>query len=58
MTRSCHVQNVQDERISPSQGIPVVSDNTLGNLEIEIPRSNDAQPEGEARPAGPACTLY
>ena len=48
----------QDEGISSSQGIPAVSDRTLGDLVIEIPRSTPPQPERDAPPARPSCTLY
>ena len=47
-----------DEGFSLSQGIPAVSDKTLGELVIEIPRSTPDQPERDAPPAGPSCTLY
>ena len=58
------VQNEQEEAAtredepSPSQGIPAISDRTLGDMVLEIPRAEPTQNELMAAPARPSCTLY
>ena len=48
----------RDDELSPSQGIPAISDRTLGDMVIEIPRTEPTQTELMAAPARPSCTIY